>query len=161
MNRDSRDNNIISSIDQYTKDAHEGRYKQKDKLHNHHKHNKRDKHAHSDDTVLTPDKKSDSETKFQNKYKNVVEEKKRKLIQQTNNQITQHNTQGHDGDNMMNIMRENRNKEGGRVFLWHKDTEATPFDERLMSAAYYDDLKIITYSKTGQYSNASFCQCIN
>ena len=38
----------------------------------------------------------------------------------------------------------------GRVFLWHKNTEMTPFDERVMSAAYIDELKVITTGKEGR-----------
>ena len=38
----------------------------------------------------------------------------------------------------------------GRVFLWHKDTEMTPFDERVMSAAYIDERKVITTGKEGR-----------
>jgi hypothetical protein len=37
----------------------------------------------------------------------------------------------------------------GRVFLWHKDTEQTSFDPRIMSGAYYNDFKVITSSYKG------------
>ena len=116
------------------------------KIRNRHKHNQKDKerqNVHSSNTVLTIDQKK------KNKSKKINENKYRKLNENINNENISHYTKEIQNDSHITSYHNNKNKDRGRVFLWHKDTEETPFDVRIMSAGYYDDLKIITYSVTG------------
>jgi hypothetical protein len=41
-------------------------------------------------------------------------------------------------------------RHSARMYLWHKDTEATHYDGRVQSAAYVANFKIITTEKRGE-----------